>query len=139
MRFEVPQFIDVEDKIFGPFTFKQFVYIVGAGGIVVLLATLLPLFFAIVLGTPIALLGLGLAFYKINDRPLVHTIESAVAYLTRSRLYLWKKVDKPVSEATQVTTAAPLVSVPGTSTSRLSDIARELDIEASRKPPQPVG
>jgi len=33
MRFEVPQFIDVEDKLFGPLTFTQFVYLAGSGGI----------------------------------------------------------------------------------------------------------
>ncbi len=33
MRFEVPQFIDVEDKIFGPFTFKQFLYLAGGAGL----------------------------------------------------------------------------------------------------------
>jgi len=32
MRFEVPQFIEVEDKIFGPFTWKQFIYLMGGEG-----------------------------------------------------------------------------------------------------------
>ena len=32
MRFSVPQFIDVEDKIFGPLTLKQGIYRVGAVG-----------------------------------------------------------------------------------------------------------
>ena len=27
MQYQVPQFIEVEDKIFGPLTFKQFLYI----------------------------------------------------------------------------------------------------------------
>ena len=29
MQYQVPQFIEVEDKIFGPLTFKQLVYVVG--------------------------------------------------------------------------------------------------------------
>ena len=33
MRFEVPQFIEIEDKIFGPFTWKQFVYLAGGVGL----------------------------------------------------------------------------------------------------------
>ena len=33
MRFEVPQFVDIEDKIFGPLTFKQFIYIAGGAGV----------------------------------------------------------------------------------------------------------
>jgi hypothetical protein len=30
MQFRIPQFIDIEDKVFGPFTFKQFGYLLGA-------------------------------------------------------------------------------------------------------------
>ncbi|MFM2424198.1 MAG: hypothetical protein RLZZ70_589, partial [Candidatus Parcubacteria bacterium] len=29
MQFEVPQFIEIEDKIFGPLTWKQFLYVGG--------------------------------------------------------------------------------------------------------------
>ncbi|TSC61742.1 MAG: SsrA-binding protein, partial [Parcubacteria group bacterium Athens0416_74] len=32
MQFQVPQFIEVEDKIVGPLTFKQFVFIAGGLG-----------------------------------------------------------------------------------------------------------
>ena len=32
MRFQVPQFIEIESKIFGPLTFKQFIYLAGGGG-----------------------------------------------------------------------------------------------------------
>ncbi len=33
MQFKVPQFLDIEDKIFGPFTFREFVYLAGAAGL----------------------------------------------------------------------------------------------------------
>ena len=33
MQFKVPQFLDIEDKIFGPFTFKEFVYLAGGAGL----------------------------------------------------------------------------------------------------------
>ena len=33
MRFQVPQFIEVEDKIFGPMTLKQFIYMAGGAGL----------------------------------------------------------------------------------------------------------
>ena len=42
MKFQVPQFTDVEDKIFGPLTLKQFVYIAGGGGLSFLLWRTLP-------------------------------------------------------------------------------------------------
>ena len=53
MRFQVPQFIEVEDKIFGPLTLKQFIYLAGAGGLVFVLWRVLPLFVAI--GPPVVL------------------------------------------------------------------------------------
>ena len=33
MMFSVPQFIDVEDKIIGPLTLKQFIYLAGGAGL----------------------------------------------------------------------------------------------------------
>ena len=44
MQFQVPQFIEIEDKIFGPLTFKQFIYLAGGGGLCFLLYTILPFF-----------------------------------------------------------------------------------------------
>ncbi|NCT02072.1 PrgI family protein, partial [Candidatus Parcubacteria bacterium] len=37
MRFEVPQFIEVEDKIFGPLTWRQFLYLSGGLGMAVVI------------------------------------------------------------------------------------------------------
>jgi len=42
MRFKVPQFIDIEDKIFGPFSFKQFVYLAGGAGLCYIFFKTLP-------------------------------------------------------------------------------------------------
>ena len=42
MRFEVPQFIEIEDKIFGPLTWKQFIYLAGGAGFGVIAFFLLP-------------------------------------------------------------------------------------------------
>src|SRR4051812_17455262 len=94
MRFHVPQFIDVEDKIFGPLTFKQFVYLTGGTGGAYLIYRLLPA----LLGDPLALgvfgLGLALAFYHPNNRPFSSTLEAAFNYVISSKLYIWKKIQK---------------------------------------------
>ena len=42
MRFEVPQFIEIEDKIFGPFTWKQFVYLGGGIGLAAVIFFTMP-------------------------------------------------------------------------------------------------
>jgi len=125
MRFEVPQFIDVEDKLFGPFTFRQFVYLAGGAGIVYTLIRVLPLFIAIIIGLPIAAFALALVFYKPNNRPFVKMVESAVNYILKSRFYLWKhkqekKVIQPIERA-----QAP---EPESEKNKLKDLAWSLDI-----------
>src|SRR3989338_1876056 len=91
-QFQVPQFIEVEDKIFGPLTLKQFLYIVGGGGI-----TFLLLFIIFTLAAPIITFFFALAFYKINGQPFMKILENALSHYTNSRLYIWKKVPIPIA------------------------------------------
>lgn len=81
MRFQVPQFIEVEDKIFGPLTFKQFIYLAGGGGMIAILFTLLPKILAFFVSLPILAVALALAFYRVNNRPFISTMESFFKYL----------------------------------------------------------
>jgi len=46
MQFQVPQFIEVEDKIIGPLTFKQFVFVGGGFGMAYVLWRVLPILLA---------------------------------------------------------------------------------------------
>ena len=91
MQFQVPQFIEVEDKIFGPLTFKQFIYLVGGAAMCFVLYIILPFFFAVLLIIPFAGFSLALAFYKINNRPFISVVESALNYTLKGKLYVWKK------------------------------------------------
>ena len=91
MRFQVPQFIEIEDKIFGPLSFKQFVYVVGGGGLIVMLFFLLPNFLAFILAVPIGAFAGALAFYKVNNRPFIHITEAAFKHFFKGKLYIWKK------------------------------------------------
>ena len=92
MNFQVPQFIEIEDKIFGPLTFKQFIYIAGSAGLAFICYAFLPLFIAFIPILIIVAFGLALAFYQVNERPFIFTIESFLRYLFASKLYIWKKL-----------------------------------------------
>ncbi len=95
MQFQVPQFIDVEDKLFGPLTFKQFIYVLGAGGAAFIIYKLIPnVYLALLVAAPIVGLALLLAFYKFNDRPFILMLESAFKYYAASRIFLWKKTPR---------------------------------------------
>ena len=53
MRYQVPQFIEVEDRIFGPFTFRQFIYLAGGAGLCFIAYRSLPIFWAILIMVPV--------------------------------------------------------------------------------------
>ncbi len=91
MQFKVPQFIDIEDKVFGPLTFKQFAYLVGGAGFGYLSFHFLPTILAIIIGPAFVAFAAALAFMKYNDKPFIHVVESFIKFYSRSRLYLWHK------------------------------------------------
>ena len=128
MNFQVPQFIEIEDKIVGPFTFRQFLYLAGGIGLSFILYAFLPLMVAIIPIIVVMALAISLTFFKINNRPFVFTLESAIFYFVRSKLYLWYK--KPVKmtggkKMAEVTTT----NITRLSESRLADIAWNLDVK----------
>jgi hypothetical protein len=99
MQFQVPQFLDVEDKLIGPLTIKQFIYLVGGVGGGYVVFRLIPwTIIAIIPALLVVAIGLALAFYKFNNKPFVYLLESGFVYLTSSRLYIWKKRDKKEEE-----------------------------------------
>lgn len=128
MRFQVPQFIEVEDKIFGPLTLKQFIYLAGSGGIIVGAFTFLPSFFAFLIAIPVGVFGAALAFYKINNRPFILMVESFFKYITKERLYIWKKEDKKVVKKNGEVVSNPSVYIPKLSSSKLKDLSWKLDV-----------
>lgn len=134
MRFQVPQFIEVEDRIFGPLTVSQFIYLAGGIGFLVAMLIVLPTWLAILLGGPIALLGLALAFLKINDRPFIAVMQSAFEYSTNHKLYVWDKKPTPVpdmSVAEALERDDPAKYVPAATSSKIKDLAWSLDIKES--------
>lgn len=127
-QYQVPQFIEVEDKIFGPLTLKQFIYIAGGGGLCLLFFTLLPLYLTVLLAIPVLALSAGLAFYTINGRPLIYALEHAFGYFFGTKLYLWVQRDqKPQQQA--VVQKPQSLPVPKLSESKLKDLSWSLNIK----------
>ena len=126
-QYQVPQFIEVEDKIFGPLTLKQFVYLAGGGGLCLLFFPLLPLYLTVILAIPVLTLSAGLAFYTVNGRPLIFAMEHAFGYLFGTKLYLWMQRDVKPQEATVAKPAN--LPVPKLSESKLKDLSWSLNIK----------
>ncbi len=141
MQYQVPQFIEIEDKIFGPLTFKQFAYVTGSAGLCFIFYRFLPLYIGVFFIIPVGLFGLALAFYKVNERPFIHIVEAAVKYILGSKLYLWKKEEHQI-EKQEIVEAQKKLIVPKLSESKLRDLTWSLDIneniyEKSQKRVQP--
>lgn len=131
MYFQVPQFIDIEDKIFGPLTFKQFIYVLGGGGAVFVLSKLLPTFIGIIIGLPILGFALALAFYKVNGRPFIDIVQAWFSYKTGATLYLWKRrqaSSENIKKIDTVSVADTATYVPKVSQSKLKDLSWGLDV-----------
>jgi hypothetical protein len=131
MQFKVPQFLDIEDKIFGPFTFKQFVYI-GAG-LCFVLYKLLGLLLGLIPILAIAGIALALAFYKPNNKPLLNMVEAGFKFYIQNKLYIWKRRKQTKkSEEEQLKKAAEEEKAVYTKKdftgSKLKDLAWSLDV-----------
>ena len=132
MQFQVPQFIEVEDKIFGPLTFKQFIYVAGGAGAAYLLWRVLPLFLAAPLIAGIGGFAAALAFFQWNGRPFILGIENSFYYFLRTKLYLWSNEQKPKKTKFERTTSpvpAGEVYIPKLSDSKLHELSWSLDIK----------
>ncbi len=134
MKYQVPQFIEVEDKIFGPLTLKQFLYVAGGAAFGFIIWSSIPIkFIAGVIALPVVLFFLAMAFYRINERPFVTVVESAVRYYFGTRRYIWRKTErKPSSTNTEkapVPEAGNLDAfIPKLSDSKLKELTWSLDI-----------
>ncbi len=127
-QFQVPQFIEVEDKIFGPLTTKQFFYLLGGGGITFLLYLFIDTFIVfMIFAAPVVALAVSLAFVKVNGRPFLDMVANFFGYISKPRLFLWQKARKQVPKSPEEL-KGNTVPFPKVSGNRLNDLSWSLDI-----------
>lgn len=96
-QFVVPQFLDVEAKIIGPITGRQFVImLVTLGAEFIIYSIFLNIAVVIILGLPVLAMGIIFAFAKVNGQPFHFIVLNMVQTLRRPSLRVW---DKSLSEA----------------------------------------
>jgi hypothetical protein len=132
MQYQVPQFIEFEDKIFGPFTLKQFIYIAGGSAVSFLLWKIVPFFLLkVIIVIPIFSFCMALAFYKPDGfRPFIFMVEQAVRFYTGAKLYIWKRKDKKIEQKQEEKKEDDIsqLYIPKLSSSKLKDLTWSLDI-----------
>lgn len=97
MLFNIPQFIDKEDKIVGPLTAKQLGWMFGAGGVMLLLWAILDTSAFIIASVPVIAIFGALAFYRPNNQSLIAFLFSSVSFFFRPKMYIWKRVPEVVN------------------------------------------
>lgn len=91
MQFQIPQFIEVEDKIVGPLTLKQFLYLAGAGAFSFIFFFLLQLWLWLILTVILVAIASAFAFVKYNGQPLPRIAWLALSFIWRPMLYTWQR------------------------------------------------
>ena len=134
MRFQVPQFIEIEDKIVGPLTLKQFLYLAGSVGMSIIAYRFLPLIVAIIVIACVGSLGIALAYFKYNNKPFIDLLESGVQYYLGEKLYIWKKRERVVEKQNTADKNPAQVYVPRLSDSKLKELTWSLDIKENQNP-----
>jgi hypothetical protein len=129
MQYPVPQFTEVEDKIIGPLTIKQFGILFGAGVIIFLAYTvsksvMVTIVFSLLIGFP----AIFVAFFKVNGRPLYKTFSIFYNFFTAPRVLVFHKEGMDISRSSKMVDAnlepvkkAPVLSRESTKT-RLQEV-----------------
>lgn len=135
-QFQVPQYIEIEDKIVGSLTVKDLVYVLGGCGFFAILWVLnLPG----IIFWPLAFLVGGfvaaLALLKINGQPFTTVLNNAFNHYTQTRLYIWKRTERKAEKMPTIAlTQTPTTQyIPKLSERKLKDLSWSLDINQQFK------
>ena len=90
MQFQVPQFIETEDRIIGPLTLRQFIYVAVGATISAMLFFVLQLWLWLIVTFILMATSAALAFIKINGRSMSVFAQSAFGYIWSPRVYTLK-------------------------------------------------
>lgn len=131
-QFVVPQFLDVEDKVIGPITVRQFIILLVAGGLVFIAYRVSDFTLFLFWLLTIAIFTILFAFIKINGRPVHYFLLNIFETLNRPRRSLWDKrlTDAELKLTLKVVEAKPIVAPrfkPIVGSSRLAELALIVD------------
>ncbi len=133
-QYKVPQDVEADDKLIGPFSFRQFVYLLVAAGLIALAVGLFQLFPLLALiPLPPVFLFLVLALPLKKDQPMETYLAAMVSYYLKPHTRVWTPGQR---DSTILITAPKIVEDIRTrditgeeATHRLSFLANLMDSE----------
>lgn len=90
-QFVVPQFIDVEDKIFGPITTRQFLILLAAGVMIFMAYKFADFTLFVTFAVVIGGLALIFSFVKINGQNFHYFLLNIAQTTRKPGLRVWRK------------------------------------------------
>ncbi len=106
-QYKVPQDVEADDKLIGPFSFRQFAYLLIAGGGIALAVGLFQIFpLLAIIPVPVILLMLVLALPLKKDQPMETYLAALVSYYLKPRTRKWTPGQR---ESTILITAPKIV------------------------------
>jgi len=131
-QFTVPQFIDVEDKIFGPITVRQFVIMLTCMLLSAIAYKLSD--FALFVTLAVVCFGVGgiIAFLRINGRPFHYFILNVFQTVKKPKVRIWNnqagRAGKELrEEKMEIKQIAKIQPKPLYSRSKLAEVALMVD------------
>jgi hypothetical protein len=138
-QFVVPQFIDVEDKIFGPITTRQFLILLVAGLLMFIAFKLADIALFIFLALLIGGAALVLGFIKINGQAFHYFLLNIVQTVRRPSRRLWYKTFSKAELAESIKSGKvemveAVKEIPRMSYSRIRDLSLTVNTGGYYKP-----
>lgn len=127
-QFVVPQFIDVEDKILGPITTRQFAILMVTALVMFIVYKILYIWYALAIDVILLGAALVVAFVRVNGQPFHFFLLNFVQTFRRPAVRVW---NKELNDAEIIALAKVEIPPPPPSkiykeaptTSRLSELA----------------
>lgn len=94
MQYKVPQKIDLEDKVIGPLTIKQFIWLLAGGMVDYFIFTTFKGLFGWFLVFVATILALAFAFVKIEEQPFSYLATNFFSFILSPKIRLWNKGTK---------------------------------------------
>ncbi len=89
-QYKVPQDVEADDKLIGPFSFRQFVYLLVVAGLIALAVGLFQIFpLLAIIPLPLVLLFGALALPLKKDQPMETYLAALVSYYLKPRKRFW--------------------------------------------------
>ena len=89
-QYKVPQDVEADDKLLGPFTFRQFIYLIILAGFIALAFLLFQAFpLLAVIPLPVIILFGALALPIKKDQPMETYLAAVVSYFLKPRKRFW--------------------------------------------------